>query len=270
MNALNLFPLNTYVSPDKVKALLGDIILLKSRWYFYIKVLRSVASYKPYALKGEYDRVMWANSSFEILKLVESFGCRFQLTGLDHIRKDPEEPLVIVSNHMSTLETVVFPAIFASMREVTFVIKDAIMKNPIFKDIMGSRNPIVVSRVNPREDLKTVLREGTERLQNGTSVIIFPQSTRTTDFTPSEFNSLAIKLARKAQVRVLPVAIKTDFWGNGRISMFKEFGPLHRRRPVYMDFGEPFLITGNGNEEHKRVVDFIETRLKKWQSGPAF
>ena len=269
MKDLNIFPSNEHITPEVVKNPLGDKLLLKSRWYLYIKILLTVAKYKPYALRGEYDRAMWANSSFETLKLIESCGCRFNITGLDNIRLNPDEPMVIVCNHMSTLETVVFPAIFASMREVTFVIKDSIMKNPMFRDITGTRNPVVVSRINPREDLKTVFKKGTELLKNGTSVIIFPQSTRTTDFKPSEFNSLAVKLARKAGVKLMPAAIKTDFWGNGKISIFKEFGPLHRDRPVYMDFGEPFPITGNGNEEHKSVVAFIEARLKKWaiQSG---
>ena len=100
----------------------------------------------------------------------------------------------------------------------------------------------------------------------GTSVIIFPQSTRAEEFKPSEFNSLAVKLARKAQVRLMPVAIKTDFWGNGKVSLFKEFGPLHRDRTAYMDFGEPFTVKGNGNEEHQMVIDFIEKRLNKWRN----
>jgi len=266
MKDLKIFPSNEYITPDEVKSPLGDKLLFKSRWYFYIEILRSVSRLKPFALDGSYDRVMWANSSFEMFKLAESCGCRFNMTGLDNIRANPDEPMVIVSNHMSTLETVVFPAIFASMREVTFVIKDSIMKNPIFKHIMGTRNPVVVSRVNPREDLKTVLKEGTERLKNGTSVIIFPQSTRAEEFNPSEFNSLAVKLARKAQVPLMPVAIKTDFWGNGKVSLFKEFGPLHRDRAAYMDFGEPFPLKGNGNEEHQMVIDFIENRLEKWRS----
>jgi 1-acyl-sn-glycerol-3-phosphate acyltransferase len=269
MKDLKIFPSNEYITPHKVKNPLGDKLLFKSRWYFYIEILRSVAKYKPYALDGSYDRVMWANSSFEMLKLAESCGCRFNMIGLDNIRVNPDEPMVIVSNHMSTLETVVFPAIFASMRETTFVIKDSIMKNPIFKHIMGTRKPIVVSRVNPREDLKTVLKEGAERLKNGTSVIIFPQSTRTEKFKPSEFNSLAVKLARKAGVRLMPVAIKTDFWGNGKVSLLKEFGPLNRDRVSYMDFGEPFTIKGNGNEEHQIVIDFIEKRLKKWRNVSA-
>jgi hypothetical protein len=33
-----------------------------------------------------------------------------------------------------------------------------------------------------------------------------------------------------------------------------------------MDFGEPFPLKGNGNEEHQMVIDFIENRLEKWRS----
>ena len=112
MNDLNIFPENKYITPDHVKSPPGDKLLFKSRWYFYLKILRAVARYKPYALNGSYDRKMWATSSFEMLKLSEACGCRYHMTGLDNIRANPEQPMVIVSNHMSTLETVVFPAIF--------------------------------------------------------------------------------------------------------------------------------------------------------------
>ena len=73
---------------------------------------------------------------------------------------------------------------------------------------MRSRNPIVVGRTDPRKDFETVMNGGAERLKNGISIIIFPQSTRSLDFKPEEFNSLGVKLAKKAGVQVVPVAIK--------------------------------------------------------------
>jgi len=48
------------------------------------------------------------------------------------------------------------------------------------------------------------------------SVLIFPQTTRDLRFDPNKFNTLGIKLAKRAKVPVIPVAVKTDAWGMGK------------------------------------------------------
>jgi 1-acyl-sn-glycerol-3-phosphate acyltransferase len=58
------------------------------------------------------------------------------------------------------------------------------------------------------------------------------------------------------------VAIKTDFWVNGRF--IKELGPLDRSKEIFFSFGKPIEINGNGKEEHKQVIDFIKTRFDQW------
>ena len=163
---------------------------------------------------------------------------------------------------MSTLETMVFPCIIAPLMEVTFVVKDSLVKHPFFGPIMRARKPIVVSRSNSREDFKTVMNLGQALLANGTSIIVFPQNTRTVDFIPKEFNSLGVKLANNAKVQVIPIAIKTDFWGNDKY--LKDLGPINRKKPIYMAFGEPFSIAGSGKEENNRIIEFISSHLVKW------
>ena len=213
------------------------------------------------ALKGIYDHDLWAESSVEIADFIEKCGGRFHITGLENIAK-ADGPVVYVSNHMSTLETMVFPGIIAPQKRVTFVVKDTLTTDFLFGPVMRSRNTIVVGRSDSRHDLQTVMNEGQKRLSEGISVIIFPQSHRKAQFVPKEFNSLGVKLARAAKVPVVPVAIKTDFWGNGKY--MKEMGPISRNKPINMHFGEPMHIDGNGKHEHEMVVDFIESKLKEW------
>ncbi|HSA34309.1 MAG TPA: lysophospholipid acyltransferase family protein [bacterium] len=268
MDIPNFFPGDRYDTPDGVARPVGDRLLLGSRWYFYLMMLDIQRRYSAIARTGGYDRAAWVRSSIEAFRLLESVGCRFRLSGLDHLRRDPAKPLVIAGNHMSTLETMVFPGIIGGLRPVTFVIKENILHNPLYRDIMAATRPIVVSRKNPRDDLKKVLEEGTAHLREGTSVILFPQATRSDTFDPAQFNSLGVKLAKTAGVRLMPVAIKTDFWGNSRFRLLKVVGPLHRERPVHMDFGAPIAITGNGTEEHHATVEFIQTRLAEWGTAP--
>jgi 1-acyl-sn-glycerol-3-phosphate acyltransferase len=125
-----------------------------------------------------------------------------------------------------------------------------------------ARSPILVGRENPREDLKIVLEEGSKKIQEGKSVIIFPQKTRSLFLDSSTFNSLGIKLAKRNNVAAIPIALVTDAWGNGKI--IKEAGKIDPNKEVMISIGEPLMISGNGSEEHKKVIDFISHKFKEW------
>jgi 1-acyl-sn-glycerol-3-phosphate acyltransferase len=239
-----------------------DKLFLNTRWYFIKKFIESMVTSRALALKNVYDNKAWGKASYEFLKFTEGSGGLFQLSGLDNIRKI-KEPVVYVSNHMSTLETFVFPCILLMGGDISFVVKESLTTNFLFGPVMRATNPIVVKRENPREDLKTVMEKGKELLNNGTSVVIFPQSTRSAVFNPGEFNTLGVKLAKSAGVKVLPIAIKTDFWANGKL--IKDLGTIHRELKIYMSFGEPISIQKNGKEEHQQIMEFITTHLKSWR-----
>ena len=147
---------------------------------------------------------------------------------------------------------------------MTFVVKESLVRHPLFGHVMRSRDPIVVGRIDARKDFEIVMNKGTGLLEKGVSVIIFPQSTRSLVFNPEEFNSLGVKLAKKAGVKVVPMAIKTDFWGQG--GLIRELGPLDSRKTIYFRFGEPFEITGSGKTENEKIIDFIKASLDEWKS----
>jgi 1-acyl-sn-glycerol-3-phosphate acyltransferase len=163
---------------------------------------------------------------------------------------------------MSILETFVLPGLIQPYRDVTYVIKESLLNFPFFKHVMRSRNPISVGRDNPRQDLKTVLVEGQNRINANMSVVIFPQTTRSINFDPLKFNSLGVKLAKRCNVPVIPVILKTDAWGMG--SKFKDFGKISPEKTVYINFSEPLIVKGSGKEAHKFIVDFITKGLNSY------
>jgi 1-acyl-sn-glycerol-3-phosphate acyltransferase len=91
---------------------------------------------------------------------------------------------------------------------------------------------------------------------------VFPQSTRSTAVSAGDFNSIGAKLALRASVPVVPVALKTDFHGIGRV--FRDAGPIRRDRCVHVRMGAPLAAEGNGKEAHRQTVAFIMTSLKEW------
>ena len=231
---------------------------------FYRKFFAIVFRASFMARHGRYGYAEWAESSRQVLAALESVGLKAEFSGTEHIRR-LDSPCVFVANHMSMFETTVLPAVIQPIRNVTFVVKQSLLDYPVFRHVMRSRDPIAVTRDNPREDFKAVMEGGVERLEKGISIIVFPQTTRSSTFDPEQFNTIGVKLAARAKVPVVPVALLTDAWSNGK--WIKDLGPIDPKKAVYFDFGEPLEIRGRGSDEHQRIIQFIAARLNHWRGG---
>jgi len=228
---------------------------------FFLRSAGIVRRSARLAGRGGYDDAAWARSSLAIMRALEAVGVRFEIEGVENFAS-LSSPCVFAGNHMSTLETFILPTLIMSAKRVTFVVKQSLLDYPVFGHVMRSRDPVVVGRSNPREDLKAVLEGGAARLAAGISIVVFPQKTRMVTFDPSGFNSIGIKLAKRAGVPVVPVALKTDAWGNG--PLVKDLGKIDPAKTVHIEFGPPLCIAGNGGAEQRQLVEFIRGRLLSW------
>lgn len=249
---------HTYQTPADSASFFGKHFPSSS---FYLSFLTNIYVASRKAKRGNYKDADWCKSSYEVLRALERAGVTVSVSGIEHLQ-GLDSPCVIIGNHVSMMETTVLPVIISPIRRVTFVIKESLLAYPVFKHVMRSRNPVAVSRNNPRQDLKTVLEQGTERLKQGISIVVFPQTTRGTNFEPEQFSTIGIKLASKAAVPVLPLALKTDAWTNGK--WIKDLGRILPERRAYFAFDAPFMVQGKGREEQQRVIDFISGKLIEW------
>ncbi len=229
---------------------------------FYSRFLAIVYRASAKAKRGQYGDAEWCQSSFEVLRSLESVGLCVEITGIKYVEQ-LKTPCVVIANHMSVLETVVLPVIVQPVRNMTFVVKQSLLDYPIFRHVMRSRDPIAVSRTNPRQDLKAVLEGGMDRLKRGISIIVFPQTTRTRSIDPTRFNTIGVKLAKRADVPIVPLALLTDAWGNGKY--LSDFGKIDSSKNAYFAFGEPMWVQGRGTDEHQAIIDFISRKLQEWK-----
>lgn len=198
-----------------------------------------------------------------LIRALERAGVRFDISGAEVV-KDGQGPFVFVCNHMSTMETQVLPAIVGQSRAVTFVVKPSLMKYPVFRHVLGAFQPIVVSRTDPRADLRQVLSVGKQRLEAGISVIIFPQAHRSEDFDPEAFGSMGMRLAKAAKVPMVPIALATNAWGKGK--WIEDAGPIDPQKPARFAIGSPVDVGDDPNQAHQQVANFIADHLQKWSS----
>lgn len=229
---------------------------------FYTRLLWIFWSASRLAKKGLYDNTTCSRDTHHVFRCLEDVGVRFEIENMT-VFKNLNTPCVFIGNHMSSLETMILPAILLPHRNVVCVVYKGILRWPIFKDILPSQNPIVVSKTSPREDLTHVLSKGYRALKQDASVIVFPQGARMTEFRAEDFSSIGIKLAKHAKVPVVPIAIKSDAWGNDGFPI-PYFGKIDPAKTVRISFGEPLYISGTGRKEHDLAVGFIKDKLTSW------
>lgn len=250
---------NSYITSGTKRSFVSNLL---PHVYFYTRIFKLVFSASKKARKGNYDNDAWAHSSFVFLDILKKSGVRVYVEGLDNFRY-LDGPVVFIGNHMSTLETFLLPSLIAPYKKLTYVVKKSLVEYPVFKHVIQSRNPVVVNRDNPREDLKIVLNEGKNRIENKYSIVVFPQTTRSPVFDVNHFNSIGAKLALRTGATIVPIALKTDAWANGK--KFKDFGKFYPEKDVKISFGEPLIPSSeNKSNIHQKVAAYITDKLKEW------
>lgn len=256
-----------YDTPADNRCSLGFRLCLKSRWYYYAGIFGTFCRGGVLGARGKLDENAQTWLSNRNLRQIEKCGGSVHIAGLEHLRAVAGKPTIIVANHMSLLETGLLHAVIRGYLDFSFVVKESLLRVPFFRHVIRSLDVIPVTRKNPREDLKTMLREGKRILDSGRSLIVFPQSTRTETLEPDKFNSIGVKLARSTGAAVLPLALKTDFLANGRV--IRDLGGIRPQRRVCFEFAPAMRVAGGGQEEQHAIIEFINSRLVEWRRQDA-
>ncbi len=140
-------------------------------------------------------RHAWSRSSLWVA------GVRIALEPLPPL---PEGPLIFASNHESAIDIWVLLARLP--RSVRFVAKQELFRIPIFGQYMRLGGHVPVDRRNHAQAVAS-LRQAAALVRHGTSLIVFPEGTRSRDGRILPFKKGPFALASEAGVPVVPVAI---------------------------------------------------------------
>lgn len=127
----------------------------------------------------------------------------WKITIEGNISINDREPYVIVSNHLSNAD---IPVISNLPWEMKWVAKRELFEIPIVGWMMKLAGDISVNRGAGRQKLST-FKKCIFYLRNNTSVIFFPEGTRSRDGRLYRFSKGAFELAIREQVPVLPLVI---------------------------------------------------------------
>lgn len=200
---------------------------------------------------AELDAMVSSTAPKWALSLLNLAGSHVTVRGLENVPKNV--PVVFVANHQSNFD---IPLIMAYVgRPVGFIAKDSMEKFPFINKWMAYIHCVSIKRGSPREAAAAINR-GIANLKAGHSMVIFPEGTRSPDGALQEFKPGALKLATKAGVPIVPVAI------SGSINLMRKGSWIIRPADVTLTVGEPILPEYYESNETNSLSEQIKTTIE--------
>lgn len=204
------------------------------------------------------NQQLWASFCFDVVQTAEKLGMSLSVEGFENLR-DLEGPAVILSNHMSTTETILLPPIILAAKPFSYVAKASLAHLPFLEKAAAHTGMIEIGRESPREDLIHILKDGSERIKAGDSFLIFPQGTRSPVFSRRKFSSIGAKLAEKAGVPIIPIVVDTRCQPTRPKGIFKDLGTVDPSIDLRVSIG-PKIPLAKSKEMHEACFEWMANK----------
>ncbi len=161
-------------------------------------------------------------------------------------------PTVYVSNHQSTLDIpVLFMAIDTNLR---FIAKTQLKWVPFVGWYMQFAKHIFVDRADSKQAISS-LDEAARRIQQGISIIVFPEGTRSEDGRILPFKKGPFALALKAGCAVCPVTIE------GSCKVMPKNSWAIKPGPVKVKIGKPIDASQFGATDREGLMRAVRDAI---------
>jgi 1-acyl-sn-glycerol-3-phosphate acyltransferase len=193
----------------------------------------------------------WISSTWSGWQLWSS-NTPVTLEGLSNVRLDTAQ--VLVSNHQSWYDVLALAAHIP--KRYRFVAKKELSYVPLWGAAWKAAGHISIDRGDRAEAVRALDRAGEKIRADGSSIIIFPEGTRSEDENLLPFKKGAFMLALHSGVDIVPVACI----GTGKILPKGRW----RVRParIIVRFGEPISTAGYTEENLDELVAIVRARIE--------
>jgi 1-acyl-sn-glycerol-3-phosphate acyltransferase len=134
-------------------------------------------------------------------------GVKVKITGLEHI--DTKKPSIYMCNHQGTFD--VFTLLAYLPGQFRWVAKVGIFRIPILGWAMSTAGYISLDR-SKRKRTYRGMEIAAQKIKEGTSVVIFPEGSRSFDGAIQPFMNGGFTLALKAEVPIVPITIDGSWY----------------------------------------------------------
>ncbi len=227
------------------------MLLIRSLLFFLALVLTTslfaVLVTLSYPLPVERRKVLaelWARSCLWSLKVLCDLG--FRVSGEENLRGHGGR--IVLCNHQSAWETIALQRIIPGPQ--AWVLKRELLWIPLFGWALAATRAIAIDRSAGRPAVERIIARGKARLDEGCSVMIFPEGTRVAPGATRRWGKGGGLLAADSGYPVVPVAHNAGvFWA--RRGLLKHPGTID------VEIGPPIDTRGLSAEE-------INAKAKSW------
>jgi putative phosphoserine phosphatase/1-acylglycerol-3-phosphate O-acyltransferase len=175
-----------------------------------VRTVLALGSLIPAALTGVLTgtrSMNWNDGVNSMMAAVGDFVCNMagimlSVKGQEHLWS--HRPAVFLFNHQSSADLFIMAKLLR--RDARGVAKQELKNMPMIGQMMQAAGVIFLDRSN-REKAIEALMPAVEALQNGTSIIIAPEGTRSYDYRLGPFKKGAFHIAMQAGVPIVPIVI---------------------------------------------------------------
>ncbi|MGD9818626.1 MAG: lysophospholipid acyltransferase family protein [Desulfomonilaceae bacterium] len=165
-----------------------------------IPMLLSSLFIKP----GKFAFLMMRTWNRTVAKMM---GIRYSLSGMNNLV--PKTSYIITPNHQGVADIV---SIVSSLPlYFRWVVKKELLKVPVWGWALWATGAIAIDRSNSATAIEKLNREKDTKLQDGWSMLIYPEGTRTPDGFLKELKKGAFMMAIQTGIPILPIVCNGAF-----------------------------------------------------------
>jgi len=180
---------------------------------------------------------------------------RGKVIGWDNI--DPDETYIFMSNHQSFVD--IFVLLANIPRDFKFIMKRELMEIFILGPAMRKAGYMEIEREDPRESIKQ-LNRAIEKIKNGTSVLIFPEGTRSPNGKLLPFKKGGFYIAIRSGCDIVPICIKGTH-------LIAPKGSWTMKKGSYkLIIGKPISVKSYGRKEISRLMEKVRETIVSMSS----
>jgi 1-acyl-sn-glycerol-3-phosphate acyltransferase len=177
---------------------------------------------------------------------------RVEVEGAENL--EPGQTYVLISNHQSLFDTPILLAYLpVSFR---FLYKKSLNRIPFLGWHLFLSGHIGVERKNPTKARES-LDHAAHKIRSGTSVVLFPEGTRSYDGLMRPFKRGSFRLALKAATPVVPMTIVDSHlvMKRGRVTVYP--------RTVKLIIDRPVSVEGLEEEDAGKLLDTVRAVVSR-------
>jgi 1-acyl-sn-glycerol-3-phosphate acyltransferase len=167
-----------------------------------------------------------------------------KVNGLDKLHD--RTSYIFVPNHQGAFD--IFLVYGFIGRNFKWMMKKSLRKLPFVGKACESAGHIFVDRSGPKKVMETI-RRAESSLQNGVSLVVFPEGARTFTGHMGRFKKGAFQLADDLQLPVVPVTI------DGSFEILPRTGGWIKRHEMIMTIHEPIFPKGKGSDNIRETLN---------------